>query len=55
MNHHHVGPPDYACDGCIVEANKDAKKSERLKTIAGLLFLIALVIGGLVALSKHLG
>lgn len=54
MKHHHVGPLDYACDGCIKEADAERKQRERRKTVWGVVLLIALVIGSMVALSRYL-
>jgi hypothetical protein len=61
MDHKHMGPLDYACPLCFVEADKKAKAKEtnarrdRRNNILGLLLLIGGVIGGMVALSKYLG
>lgn len=54
MNHNHTGPEDTACNGCLDEANEIYRKTERRKTVAGLLLLIALVLVGMGALSWYL-
>jgi hypothetical protein len=54
MNHHHVGPEDEACPGCIDEANETYRASQRLRTVAGVLILIVLVIAGMIGLSMWL-
>jgi hypothetical protein len=51
VSHRHVGPEDYACDGCIKEADERQARRERAGAVAGYLFLILLVIAGLAALS----
>jgi heme/copper-type cytochrome/quinol oxidase subunit 2 len=56
VRHHHVGPVDVACAGCLDEARQiDAEiRRQRFWRIMLLLFLMILAIGAMAALSWYL-